>query len=254
MTNISMFFWRKSLVFLFALSMFFYIARSCDADKIEKNLSNKNFAPTADLNAPQNQTEPRETSASNLRNNSAQQSPHFHGNSSYVIKGQRHDVLKQAVNYSKIGVASWYGTKFHGRFTAMHERYNLHGLTAASPNLPLPSYAKVTNLENGRQVVVKINDRGPFLHNRILDLSYAAAQKLNFVRQGFTKVKVETVAPQVWRAKSMERDNFPIFAANALHDSRSTPPSLYPFLSGNSAAYPIFASNAENASLKISAA
>jgi rare lipoprotein A (peptidoglycan hydrolase) len=113
---------------------------------------------------------------------------------SYVIKGHRYYVLSNAKDYSKTGVASWYGHRFHGRRTSSRERFNLHGMTAASPNLPLLTYVRVTNLENGKQVVVKINDRGPFVGDRIIDLSYAAAKRLGFAYKGLANVKVENLS------------------------------------------------------------
>ena len=112
---------------------------------------------------------------------------------SYVVKGKRYYVLNNANNYHQVGTASWYGKKFQGRRTSTSERYNLYGMTAASPVLPLPTYVKVTNLTNGKQVIVKVNDRGPFRNNRILDLSYAAAKKLGFVNKGVAPVEVESL-------------------------------------------------------------
>ena len=94
---------------------------------------------------------------------------------SYTAIGKRYYVMDSAKGYAKVGVASWYGTKFHGKLTSSHEPYDMLAMTAASPNLPIPTYVKVTNLENGRQVVIKVNDRGPFANDRIMDLSYAAA-------------------------------------------------------------------------------
>lgn len=93
------------------------------------------------------------------------------------------------------GVASWYGRRFHGRPTASGEPYNMYAMTAAHPTLPIPSYARVTSLENGRSVVVRINDRGPFLHGRVIDLSYAAAWKLGYINKGSAKVEIEQILP-----------------------------------------------------------
>lgn len=93
------------------------------------------------------------------------------------------------------GMASWYGKQFHGRRTTSGERYDMFAMTAAHPTLPIPSYVRVTNLKNGKNVIVRINDRGPFHRGRILDLSYAAAHRLGFVGQGSAKVQVERVWP-----------------------------------------------------------
>jgi rare lipoprotein A len=95
-------------------------------------------------------------------------------------------------HHVETGVASWYGKKFHGRTTASGERYDMHDMTAAHPTLPFGVHATVTNLENGRSVKVKINDRGPFVKGRIIDVSYAAAKKLGIVEQGVARVRVET--------------------------------------------------------------
>jgi len=114
--------------------------------------------------------------------------------SSYTAEGKRYYVLNSSNGYSKIGVASWYGSKFHGKLTSSHEPYDMLAMTAASPDLPIPTYVRVTNLENGRQVVVKVNDRGPFANDRIMDLSYAAAKKLGYAEQGTAKVKVEAIS------------------------------------------------------------
>ena len=99
---------------------------------------------------------------------------------SYVVRGERYRILKTARNYDKRGIASWYGKKFHGRLTSSRETYNMFAMTGASRTLPIPSFVRVTNLENGHSVIVKINDRGPFVDNRIVDLSYAAAEKLGY--------------------------------------------------------------------------
>ncbi|HJV07783.1 MAG TPA: septal ring lytic transglycosylase RlpA family protein [Chromobacteriaceae bacterium] len=97
--------------------------------------------------------------------------------------------------FKATGRASWYGKKFHGRRTTSGERYDMYAMTAAHPTLPIPSYARVTNLKNGESVIVRINDRGPFHKSRMMDLSYAAASKLGFIQQGSAKVAVERVWP-----------------------------------------------------------
>ncbi len=112
---------------------------------------------------------------------------------SYEQNGKRYVVLASADNHKERGVASWYGTKFHGRRTSSGETYDMMKMTAAHKTLPLPVYAKVTNLENGKQVIVKINDRGPFAKGRIIDLSYAAAHKLGMTQKGTARVEVETI-------------------------------------------------------------
>ncbi len=108
----------------------------------------------------------------------------------YIVDGKCYKVLHSSKNYNKVGIASWYGHQFHGHLTSTRERYNMFGMTAASPDMPIPTYAKVTNLENGRSVVVRVNDRGPFKSNRVMDVSYAAAKKLGLVAKGTAKVRV----------------------------------------------------------------
>lgn len=112
---------------------------------------------------------------------------------SYVVRGKRYYVLKNAKGYDKTGLASWYGTKFHGQHTSSRESYNMYSMTAASPVLPIPTYVKVTNLRNGRTAIVKVNDRGPFRSDRLIDLSYAAAVKLGYANKGTTRVRVTAI-------------------------------------------------------------
>ncbi|UTH75603.1 septal ring lytic transglycosylase RlpA family protein [Chromobacterium sp. IIBBL 290-4] len=97
--------------------------------------------------------------------------------------------------YHATGRASWYGKQFHGRKTTSGERYDMFAMTAAHPTLPIPSYARVTNLSNGKSVVVRVNDRGPFHKSRLMDLSFAAAYKLGFIKQGSAKIAIDRVWP-----------------------------------------------------------
>lgn len=118
------------------------------------------------------------------------------GNKSpYKVNGVTYRVRGDVKGYRERGHASWYGTKFHGRRTANGEVYNMYAMSAAHKTLPLPSYAKVTNLENGRSVIVRVNDRGPFVPGRIIDLSYTAAQKLGYINKGVARVEVEALDP-----------------------------------------------------------
>ena len=114
---------------------------------------------------------------------------------SYVVFGKRYYVMPSGKDYKERGIASWYGSKFHGKRTSSGEPYDMHAMTAAHKTLPLPSYVKVTNLKNGRQVILKVNDRGPFHENRIIDLSHTAAVKLGIKGTGTGLVEVETIAP-----------------------------------------------------------
>lgn len=113
----------------------------------------------------------------------------------YEVFGERYTVLASADGYLERGVASWYGPDFHGGTTSSGERYDMHAMTAAHRTLPLPSYVRVTNLSNGRSVVVRVNDRGPFKSNRIIDLSRTAAAKLGMLGDGTALVEVQSVGP-----------------------------------------------------------
>lgn len=116
------------------------------------------------------------------------------GNKSYSVLGKSYSVLADHEGYDETGNASYYGKKFHGRRTSNGDVYDMYAFSAAHRSLPLPSYARVTNLSNGKSVVVRVNDRGPFHSNRIIDLSYAAAVKLDYRKQGTAKVRVEALS------------------------------------------------------------
>jgi rare lipoprotein A len=120
---------------------------------------------------------------------------------SYQVLGKEYKTLEDHRGYRETGIASWYGSKFHGRRTSSGEPYDMFAMTAAHKSLPLPSYARVTNLKNGRSVVLKINDRGPFHDNRLIDLSYTAAWKLGIVDEGTGLVEVTTLDPKTPAAK-----------------------------------------------------
>jgi len=115
---------------------------------------------------------------------------------SYVALGKRYHVMQSSRGYRARGKASWYGTQFHGRRTSSGERYDMYQMTAAHPNLPLPCYIKVTNLHSGKTAVLKVNDRGPFHPDRILDVSYAAAAKLGILAPGSAHVEIESIDPR----------------------------------------------------------
>jgi rare lipoprotein A len=111
----------------------------------------------------------------------------------YDVFGKRYYVLSSSVGYWERGVASWYGPGFHKERTSIGEPYDMYGMTAAHKTLPLPTYVRVTNLQNGRSIVVRVNDRGPFVGNRIIDLSYTAAAKLDMLRNGTAMVDVRAI-------------------------------------------------------------
>lgn len=117
-----------------------------------------------------------------------------YGNRSpYTVLGKTYSVLPSSAGYRERGIASWYGEKFHGRLTSNREPYDMYQMTAAHKTLPLPTYARVTSLDNGRSVVLRINDRGPFHDNRLIDLSYAAAVKLGIQQRGTGLVEIEAL-------------------------------------------------------------
>ncbi|CEG56942.1 septal ring lytic transglycosylase RlpA family protein [Legionella fallonii] len=112
----------------------------------------------------------------------------------YKVDGRTYEVMKSSTGYKTRGIASWYGTKFHKQRTSSGEPYNMYVMSAAHKTLPLPTYVKVKNLDNGREAVVKVNDRGPFHADRVIDLSYAAALKLGVFPRGTARVEIETLA------------------------------------------------------------
>ncbi len=114
---------------------------------------------------------------------------------SYVVFDKRYYVMESSKGFVEKGIASWYGTKFHGRRTSSGETYDMYAMTAAHKNLPLPTYVKVTNLNNGKTIIVKVNDRGPFHENRVIDLSYTAAIKLDIIKNGTGLVEVRAIEP-----------------------------------------------------------
>lgn len=118
---------------------------------------------------------------------------HRYANRPYTVLGKNYTPLTRTGNYNKRGIASWYGKKFHGQKTSIGEIYDMYGMTAASTTLPIPSYARVTNLQNNKSVIVRVNDRGPFMHERVIDLSYTAAAKLGIIGKGQGQVEVESL-------------------------------------------------------------
>ncbi len=113
----------------------------------------------------------------------------------YIVAGKRYTVRKTAKGFVQTGIASWYGTKFHGHRTSSGEAYDMYAMTAAHKTLPIPSYVEVRNLDNGHKIVVRVNDRGPFAPGRIIDLSYVAAKKLGITAKGTGRVEVRAIDP-----------------------------------------------------------
>lgn len=130
---------------------------------------------------------------------------HTTANLSYKVAGKQYQPTKKIEQFSQTGKASWYGPGFHGKKTSSGERFDMNTLSAAHRTLPIPSYARVTNLSNGKSVVVRINDRGPFHGNRVMDLSKAAAKELGFIHTGTANVKVEQILPNGKGQKQQNR-------------------------------------------------
>ena len=130
---------------------------------------------------------------------------HKTANLSYKVAGKRYQPTKKIEQFSQTGKASWYGPGFHGKKTSSGERFDMNTLSAAHRTLPIPSYARVTNLSNGKSVVVRVNDRGPCHGNRVMDLSKAAAKELGFIHTGTANVKVEQILPNGKGQKQQNR-------------------------------------------------
>ncbi len=173
-------FYTLKIIFIF---IHIALLSSCGITIVKKN--SQDAAPTGNVNV------------NNIPNAVPKYEPKSkYGNpKSYVVFGKRYYVMESSKGFVEKGIASWYGTKFHGRRTSSGENYDMYAMTAAHKNLPLPTFAKVTNLKNGKYVIVKINDRGPFHENRIIDLSYTAAIKLDIVKNGTGLVEIVALEP-----------------------------------------------------------
>ena len=123
---------------------------------------------------------------------------------SYEVFGKTYHVLPSSEDFVQRGIASWYGTKFHGNKTSNGETYDMYAMTAAHKSLPIPTYVEVTNLSNGKKIIVRVNDRGPFHDGRIIDLSYAAAAKLGTLKNGTSSVEIKAINPSAFTASSLD--------------------------------------------------
>lgn len=144
------------------------------------------------------------------------------GNSNYTLRGNDYTIIKQPEGFKQQGIASWYGKKFHGHLTSNGEIYDMYSMSAAHKELPIPSYVKVTNKDNGKTAIVRVNDRGPFHEGRIIDLSYAAALKLDVIRTGTANVAIEviTVNKPTQAHKQQALPKFVIQVASSQHQDR----------------------------------
>lgn len=150
------------------------------------------------------------------------------GNKPYAVYGVTYTPLSETSGYRERGIASWYGKKFHGRRTSSGEPYDMYTMTAAHKTLPLPSYVRVRNMQNNRTVVVRVNDRGPFLHNRLIDLSYAAAAKLGILGTGTGVVEVEAVSAGETPAQTAEVKIYPLQITPPAAAAEEIPVALSP--------------------------
>ena len=155
------------------------------------------------------------------------------GNKPYSVFGIAYTPLTDTNDYRERGVASWYGKKFHGRRTSSGEPYDMYAMTAAHKTLPLPSYVRVRNLQNDRSIIVRVNDRGPFLHNRLIDLSYVGAAKLGILGSGTGLVEVEVVTSEEPATQVAGVETYPlqVISSAAAEELPSTPaPAVAPKL------------------------
>ena len=166
-----------------ALLLLFLVLNTCSKTQI--SIEEKDGGPTEDIDL------------SHIANAvpKAEDWARYGNHSPYYVLGGTYHVMDSNQNFEQEGIASWYGTKFHGALTSTREAYDMYGMTAAHKTLPLPSYVQVTNLENQKQIIVKVNDRGPFVGDRIIDLSYAAAHKIDMHKQGTAKVHIKVLPP-----------------------------------------------------------
>lgn len=162
--------------------MFAYLA-GCSTPKPSRYHVEQDYGPSVDIDVSQ------------VPNAVPRWEPYSAGGnkSPYEVRGETYYVLSTSKGYKEEGIASWYGHKFHGHLTSNGETYDMYGMSAAHKTLPIPSYVRVTNQDNGRSVIVRVNDRGPFHEGRIIDLSYAAAAKLGYHKRGTANVLVESI-------------------------------------------------------------
>ena len=155
----------------------------------------------------------------------APRAAHRFANRPYTVFGRDYVPATTLRPYKERGIASWYGRKFHGEKTSIGETYDMYAMTAAHPTLPLPSYARVTNVATGKSVVVRVNDRGPFLHDRVIDLSYAAAYRIGIAQKGSGEVEVEAIIPGETADRSRRAPLPPVASAPVAAPPPGQPPA-----------------------------
>lgn len=199
---------------LFVLSFALLLMSGCSI--MDKNESDSRYTLKQDI-APDNPPD-----VSNVPDAVPVALPYSRGGNrpKYEVWGKNYAVMDSHVGYVEEGTASWYGLKFHGHQTANGEIYDIYKMSAAHKSLPIPSFARVTNLENGKQVVVRVNDRGPFHGNRLIDLSYAAAARLDMLGKGTAHVRVESIdASMASVPEILPESQQPILAATPVSEA-----------------------------------
>lgn len=144
------------------------------------------------------------------------------GNKNYTLRGNHYKIVSDATDFSEEGIASWYGKKFHGHLTSNGEIYDMYSMSAAHKTLPLPSYVEVTNKDNGKKAIVRVNDRGPFHPGRVIDLSYAAAMKLDVIKTGTANVSIRVIKAErpTEAHKQQALPKFVVQVASSQHSER----------------------------------
>lgn len=187
---------KNNLSLLLALLICFMLAAcSSTPDKASTSASKKNMDPNKGRYSLKNDKMPlNPPDVDHVPNATPKYEPYSRrGNKPYTVYGESYRVMNTGQGFTETGKASWYGEKFHGYETSNGEPYDMYSMSGAHKTLPLPSYARITNLENNKQVVIRINDRGPFHSDRILDVSYAAAYKLGMLATGTARIKLEVI-------------------------------------------------------------
>lgn len=187
---------KNNYPLLLALLICFTLAAcSSTPDKASTNVSKKNMDPNKGRYSLKNDKMPlNPPNVDHVPNATPKYEPYSRrGNKPYTVYGESYNVMNTGQGFTETGRASWYGEKFHGYETSNGEPYDMYSMSGAHKTLPLPSYAKITNLENNKQVIIRINDRGPFHSDRILDVSYAAAYKLGMLATGTARIKLEVI-------------------------------------------------------------
>ena len=186
---------KNNFLQLLMLGCCFALAACSSSDSDSASNKNKNMDPNKGRYSLKNDKMPlNPPNVEHVPNATPKYEPYSRrGNKPYTVYGESYNVMNTGQGFSEMGRASWYGEKFHGYETSNGEPYDMYSMSGAHKTLPLPSYAKITNLDNNKQVIIRINDRGPFHSDRILDVSYAAAYKLGMLGKGTARIKLDVI-------------------------------------------------------------